>query len=58
MALREYCFDGNRKLVLKDMPTGAGGRKDDKEELVRKTKENLRLAAKLQEKLYASKRRR
>ena len=55
MALREYCFDGNRKLVLKDMPTGAGGRKDDKEELVRKTKENLRLAAKLQEKLYASK---
>lgn len=55
MALRDYCFDGNRKLVLKNMPTGAGGQKDSKETLVKKTKENLQLAALLQEKMYAAK---
>ena len=54
MVLRDYCFDGDRKLVLKDMPTGAGVQKENKEELVAKTRKNMAQAAELQEKMYAS----
>ncbi len=52
--LKEYRFDGDRKLVLPDMPTDAGGQKNRKAELIRKTAENIALACELQEKLYAS----
>ena len=55
MALRDYCFDGDRKLVLKDMPTGAGDQKENKDALVKKTRDNMAQAAELQEKMYASK---
>ncbi len=55
MTLRDYCYDGDRKLSLKDAPTGAGDQKANKEELTEKTRENMAQAALLQEKMYASK---
>ncbi len=54
MALSDYCFDGSRKLVLKEMPTGAGSMLNEKEQLTEKTKENMAQAALLQERMYAS----
>lgn len=54
MELKDYRFDGDEKLKLKDMPTGYTGDKKDKEELIRKTQENIAAAALLQEKLYAA----
>ena len=41
MTLRDYCYDGDRKLSLKDAPTGAGDQKANKEELTEKTRENM-----------------
>ena len=55
MALKDYCFDGKKQLVLREMPTDAGEYKVQKEELTAKTGENLIQAALLQEKLYAAK---
>ena len=55
MSLMDYCFDGSRPLKLKDMPTGAGEYKVQKEELTEKTNENMLRAAELQERLYAAK---
>lgn len=54
MELKDYRFDGDEKLKLKDMPTGYTGDKKDKEDLIRKTQENITEAALLQEKLYAA----
>ena len=56
MSLREYCFDGERKLDLDAMPTGAGDRKAEKGALKAQTEENLLRAAELQERMYAEKR--
>lgn len=56
MALKDYCFDGNRTLKLKEMPTDAGEYKVQKAELTAKTDENMARAAELQEKMYAAKR--
>jgi len=55
MALKDYCFDGSRKLDLRSLPTDAGENREHKAELVTKTNENLDRAALLQEKLYAAK---
>ena len=55
MELKDFCFDGSRKLILADMPTAAGAEdKAHKAELVHRTGENLNYAAELQEKLYAA----
>ncbi len=54
MALKEYRYDGERKLKLADLPTDAGEAKERKAELVRQTEENVAKAAVLQEKLYAA----
>ena len=54
MSVKEYRYDGSKKLNLKDLRTNAGDRKKDKEILVAKTAENITKAAELQEKLYAA----
>ncbi len=54
MSLQDYRFDGEKKLNIRDMPTDAGDLKDRKEEYVAKMKRNMRLAAELQEKMYAA----
>ena len=54
MSLKEFRFDGEKKLVLRQMPTDAGDLKGKKAELIRRTEENIGRAAELQEKLYAS----
>ena len=54
MPLKDYCFDGTRKLELRDMPTGAGEYRVRKGEYVDATNANMQRAAGLQEKLYAS----
>lgn len=55
MSLKDYCFDGERKLKISEMPTTAGKQKKDKEALIEKTNENIARAAELQEILYAAK---
>ncbi len=56
MVLGDFCFDGDRKLVLRNMPTGADGEdRARKEELTAKTGENMKRAAALQERLFAAK---
>ena len=54
MSLRDYCYDGDKRLTIKGLPTDAGEMKQRKRELVDKTEENLLKAAELQEKLYAA----
>ena len=54
MSLKDYRFDGSRKFIMKDQPTGAENAPGKKTELVQKTHENLVQAAALQEKLYAA----
>lgn len=56
MDLREYCFDGDKELKLKKMPTGAGPHLCEKQVLTAAMEENMLRAAMLQEKLYAAKR--
>ena len=41
MALDKYCFDGSKKLNLKKLPTSSKKDKADKEEILKKTEENL-----------------
>ncbi len=53
MALKEYRYDGERKLRLEGLPTDAGEAKERKAELVKQTGENVAKAAELQEKLFA-----
>ena len=55
MTLKNYRYDGDRKLNLKDVPTTAGEHKKQKDELIALTEKNLQEAALLQEKLYAAK---
>ncbi|MBR3493800.1 MAG: polyphosphate kinase 2 family protein [Clostridia bacterium] len=54
MPLKDYRFDGERKVQLRQMPTNAGEHKGHKAELVEATQINLLRAAELQEKLYAA----
>ncbi len=54
MALKDYCFDGKKKLNLKEMPTDAGDYVVLKGELTARTDANMAEAAVLQEKLYAA----
>ncbi len=53
MLLSDCCFDGSKKLVISRFPTGAGEEKENRAELEKKTRENIRRAAELQEMLYA-----
>ncbi len=56
MVLGDFCFDGDRKLVLRNMPTGADAEdRARKQELTAKTGENMKRAAALQERLFAAK---
>ena len=57
MGLRDYCFDGKRKLELKELPAGAweeGLSKKDKARCIADTQKNLACIASLQDKLYAA----
>ena len=54
LSVKEYRYDGNEKLNLKRLPTGAENLPEEKAEYVRRTKENIAKAAALQEKLYAA----
>ncbi len=54
MPIRDFCYDGSRKIALKDVCTHAGGARNHKADMVRKTEENLLRACELQEKLYAA----
>jgi PPK2 family polyphosphate:nucleotide phosphotransferase len=53
MALKDYTFDGSRKLELEKLPTNSKKDKVDKEEIIAKTKENLAKMRELQDRLYA-----
>ena len=53
MALKDYTFDGSRKLELDKLPTNSKKDKVDKEEILEKTKENLAKMRELQDRLYA-----
>ncbi len=55
MELADYCFDGEKELRLKKMPTGAGEHLCDKGPLGEATKRNMAEAALLQDKLHAAK---
>lgn len=56
MALKDYCFDGSKKLELSQLPTD--GKKDgaDKAAILKKTEKNLAKMAELQDRLYADSR--
>ena len=54
MPLKDYRFDGENRLHIRQMPTDAGSEAGHKAELVRHTQENIAEAAQLQEKLYAA----
>lgn len=53
MSLKDYMFDGSRKLELDKLPTNSKKDKVDKEEILEKTKENLEKMRELQDRLYA-----
>ncbi len=53
MSLDKYRFDGSKKLNLKKLPTNSKKDKADKEEILKKTEENLEKMRALQDKLYA-----
>ena len=54
MQLKDYRYDGSRSLTVKELPTGVGARKKEKQALIQKTAENMAQAAILQEKLFAA----
>ena len=54
MSLKEYRYDGSRPVDVRTLPTGAGERRAEKKDYVRRTEENMAQAAILQEKLYAA----
>ena len=56
VSLKDYRYDGEKELRIKDVSTTAGEHKKEKEELIEKTAKNLEEAALLQDKLYAAKR--
>ena len=53
MSLKDYVFDGSRKLDLSRIPTNSKKDHVDKEEILAKTKENLVKMQELQDRLYA-----
>ena len=53
MSLKEYTFDGSRKLDLEKLPTNSKKDDVDKEKIIRKTEENLTKMQELQDRLYA-----
>ena len=53
MSLKDYVFDGSRKLDLSKIPTNSKKDLVDKEEILAKTKENLAKMQELQDRLYA-----
>ena len=53
MSLKDYVFDGSRKLDLSKIPTNSKKDHVDKEEILAKTKENLVKMQELQDRLYA-----
>ncbi|MBQ8161684.1 MAG: polyphosphate kinase 2 family protein [Clostridia bacterium] len=53
MNIRDFRYDGSRKLNIRQAQTDAGEDKARKQELVQLTEENIAKAALLQEKLYA-----
>ena len=53
MSLKEYTFDGSRKLDLEKLPTNSKKDDVDKEQIIRKTEENLAKMQELQDRLYA-----
>ena len=53
MSLKEYTFDGSRKLDLGKLPTNSKKDDVDKEKIIRKTEENLAKMQELQDRLYA-----
>ena len=53
MSLKDYLFDGSRKLDLSKIPTNSKKDHVDKEEILAKTKENLAKMQELQDRLYA-----
>ena len=53
MSLKEFRYDGSWAVRIRDLPTGAGRAKADKQMLIEQTAENMQEAAVLQEKLYA-----
>ena len=53
MSLKEYTFDGSRKLDLEKLPTNSKKDDVDKEKIIRKTEENLAKMQELQDRLYA-----
>ena len=53
MSLKDYTFDGSRKLELDRLPTNSKKDNVDKEKIIEKTKENLAKMQGLQDRLYA-----
>lgn len=53
MTLSDYCFDGSRKLDLKELPTDGQGDGISKEDIQEKTKKNHKKIEELQDKFYA-----
>ena len=53
MALKDYRFDGSKKLDLSKLPTNSKKDKVDKEKIIKKTLENQQRMQELQDKLYA-----
>lgn len=53
MSLKDYRFDGEEKLELRGMNTGAKKDGVDKEDILRRTEKNLGRIEALQDKLYA-----
>ena len=53
MKSKQYCFKGNEKLKLKHIPTDSKKDHVKKEEILKKTLENQKKIAQLQERLYA-----
>ncbi len=53
MALKDYRFDGSKKLDLSKLPTNGKKDKVDKEKIIKKTLENQQRIKELQDKFYA-----
>lgn len=53
MSLKSYRFDGGKELDLSKLPTDARWEKAGKNEILKRTEENLAAISELQEKLYA-----
>ena len=53
MSLKDYRFDGSKKLNLKKLPTNSKKDKVDKDEILAKTEKNLEKMRELQDRLYA-----